>query len=105
MKRKYDKQKVKDKIQYVLKCIVRVLDSVCVFDDLQDQPVFGKCWGSLTADHINNRAYSATYDDPENVIGTCVNHHIFWKPKNPAIWSAVIQKKIGKRKYNHLLKK
>src|SRR3990167_2628592 len=85
--------KCKKRIQDLLKQIVRARDKVCFLKGKYQQ-----CGGVLSADHIVSRTYSRTYGLAENVIGICMAHHLFWKPRNPTLYTNEIDRKIGREK-------
>ncbi len=87
----------KERIQSLLTRIVRDRDLGCIF---RLYPETGKCGGVTAADHIITRQIAATYGDPRNVICACWCHHKFFKEKNPTIYSEIVKKHIGTRKYN-----
>ena len=89
--RKDTTKKVKDRIQALLKFIVRARDKDCIF-----RGMYRICSGALSADHIVSRTHSKTYGMSKNVVCVCIGHHFFWKPSNPTLYTNRIDEFIGK---------
>lgn len=85
--------KCKDRIQDLLKQIVRIRDRDCIF-----RGMYRTCSGPLSADHIVTRTRSRTYGMSENVVCVCIGHHFFWKPTNPTLYTNRIDEYIGQEK-------
>src|SRR3990167_7721987 len=83
--------KCKERIQALLKFIVRARDKDCIF-----RGMYRECSGPLSADHIVSRGRSKTYGTSKNVVCVCIGHHFFWKPSNPTLYTNRIDEFIGK---------
>ena len=90
--RKDTTSKCKERIQALLKQIVRARDGDCIF-----RGMYRECSGPLSADHIVNRGRSKTYGMSKNVICACVGHHIWWKPTSPTLYTNRIDEYIGRK--------
>jgi hypothetical protein len=91
--------KVKERIQALLKFIVRARDGDCIFKGM-----YRECSGPLSADHIVSRTHSRTYGLTDNVVCVCIGHHFFWKPSNPTLYTNRIDEYIGKKRRLYLEK-
>lgn len=94
---------LKDEIQAILRQIALCRDKVCVLSHYQEA---GKCGmyktnGELVlqAEHLNSRTHTATFGDMRNIVLLCGYHHLFWKPKNSALYWELIKRHIGKERY------
>jgi len=94
---------LKDEIQAVLREGAIKRDKVCVLSHYQEA---GRCGGYkmngelvLQAEHLNSRSNTATFGDMRNIVLLCKYHHIFWKPKNSALYWELIRKHIGEEQY------
>lgn len=83
--------KCKERIQSLLKLLVRARDRDCIF-----RGMYRACSGPLSADHIVSRTHSKTYGMSKNVVCVCIGHHFFWKPSNPTLYTNRIDEFIGK---------
>jgi len=83
----------KERIQALLKFIVRARDKDCIF-----RGMYRECSGPLSADHIVSRGRSKTYGMSQNVVCACIGHHIWWKPTNPTLYTNRIDQYIGRDK-------
>ena len=91
--------KCKERIQNLLKLIVRKRDGDCIF-----RGIGRTCSGPLSADHIVTRGRSRTYGMSENVVCVCIGHHLWWKPSNPTIYTNRIDEYVGQKNRLHLEK-
>jgi hypothetical protein len=90
---------VKDEIQATLRQIVIKRDGGCF---LRKYPMAGRCGGwrkdgqlILQFEHLNSRAHAISFADERLGVCICRNHHIFWKPKEPDLYSRLSRDFIG----------
>lgn len=90
-KRKTDTpSKCKVRIQALQRAI-----AIARYKDCEARGIEMACGGPLQADHIETRGLANTYADPDNIILLCLNHHFFWKRKNPSHWALLVEEKRG----------
>lgn len=109
MRRKKKKSKsalAKADIQASLRSFVIKRDGGCV---LRDEHIAGECGGYtndgdlvLQAEHLNGRANSVSYAEPDNCVCLCMYHHIFFKKQNPALYWVLIRKILSKERWNKI---
>lgn len=56
----------------------------------------------LQAEHLVGRANSASYADMDNIVLLCQRHHFYFKTQHPALYWNIIQKHIGKRRWDKI---
>lgn len=93
-KGKSEISKCKDRIQKLLTLCVRARDKDCLL-----KGKYQRCAGYTAADHILSRTYHNTYGELDNVICLCNAHHIFWKPRNPTLYTEEIKSAIGEERW------
>ncbi len=94
---------LKKDIQALLREIAILTYKTCV---LSKYPETGAC-GSykangeliLQAEHLNSRSHTATFGDMRNIVLLCQRHHIYWKPQNSQKYWELIEKIIGKERW------
>ncbi len=93
----------KENIQAGLRSFVIQRDGGCI---LRDEHIAGECGGYtnagdliLQAEHLNGRANSISYAEPDNCVCLCRNHHIFFKKRNPALYWFLIRKILPKARW------
>lgn len=91
--------KCKERIQNLLKLIVRARDKRCIL-----LGKYRQCSGPLSADHIITRAVPRTYGLSKNVVCLCIGHHFWWKPSNPVIYTREVESWVGTRTIKWLQK-
>lgn len=99
---------LKKEIQALLRQLAIKRDKTCV---LSKYPETGAC-GSYTnagnlilqAEHLNSRSNTATFGDMRNIVLLCQRHHIYWKPQNSQKYWELIEKIIGKDRWNWYLR-
>lgn len=94
---------LKKEIQALLREIGIIRDGGCV---LRHYPVSGKCGGYrndgnliLQAEHLNSRSNTATFGDMRNIVILCQRHHIYFKPQSSSIYWELIERHIGKERW------
>src|SRR3990167_1030253 len=95
---KSEQTKCQNRIQKLLTSICRSRDQKCIFEGKTDM----SCAGYTAADHIINRWKKSTYALSRNVILACTAHHIFWKKRNPTIYSEIVREYIGEGVYRDI---
>lgn len=96
-------KELKDEIQALLRQLAIKIYGTCV---LSAYPETGAC-GSykqngeliLQAEHLNSRTHTATFGDMRNIVLLCQRHHIYWKPQNSQRYWELIEKIIGKERW------
>lgn len=99
---------LKKDIQALLREIALKIYGTCV---LSKYPETGAC-GSYTragnlilqAEHLNSRSNTATFGDMRNIVLLCQRHHIYWKPQNSQKYWELIEKVIGKERWDWYLR-
>jgi hypothetical protein len=93
--------KLKKNLLEIAKRSVRERDGKCVAAGADRRA----CWGYLQASHIFPEGiYHSMKFDPENMLGMCTQHHIYWWHKNPLEAHNWLQKHIGQERYEYLFK-
>ena len=93
--------KLKKDLLEIAKAGVRARDGRCVAANADGRA----CWGHLQASHIFPEGiYHSMKFDPENMVGMCTQHHIFWWHKNPLEADAWLRKFLGDEKYKYLFR-
>lgn len=95
-------RKAKDRIQKLLLLIARDRDGTCVLEPYQEEINF-HCGGVTTADHVLAAGNQRMFADPDCVVLLCLAHHFSWKSINPFVYTDVIRKIIGEKRYNKLM--
>jgi len=94
---------MKDRIQASLRQLVILRDGGCI---LRDDFRAGACGGYrndgeliLQAEHLNSRAHSISYGDSRLVVCLCLNHHFYFKKREPLVYYELIRQKIGEERW------
>ena len=93
---KSDTAKIKRNIQALLRSFAISRDGGCV---LRNYPETGACSEILQAEHLVSRQHSKYFGDTRNIVCLCQRHHIFWKPTNSRQYWELIEKIIGKERW------
>jgi hypothetical protein len=93
--------KLKKSLLEIAKAYVRARDGKCMAAGADGRA----CWGYLQASHIFPEGiYHSMKFDPENMVGMCTQHHIYWWHKNPVEADRWLRSYLGQEKYDWLYK-
>lgn len=105
-KGKSETAQCKDRIQALLRQLAIKRDGGCV---LRNYPEAGACGGFrkdgepiLQAEHLNTRERNISYGDMRNIVCLCKRHHGYWKPQYSRLYWELIEKIIGKKRWQWL---
>lgn len=94
-----DVSELKRLIQAQLRILVIQRDGGCL---LRGHPQAGECGGYtkmgeliLQAEHLNGRANSVSYGEPDNIVCLCKYHHLFFKRQHNDLYWVLIRERIG----------
>lgn len=95
--------KAKERIQALLRQRAIERDGGCV---LRTRPIAGHCGPTksdgeliLQGEHLNGRANSVSYAEMDNIVCLCLNHHFFFKKRQPALYWILIEEIIGPKRW------
>ncbi len=102
-KSKSTSAKAKERIQAKIRLLVIRRDGGCI---LRHYSEAGQCGGYnkdgeliLQGEHLNGRANSVSYGEPENIVCLCQYHHIFFKKQQNALYWVLVRNHVGEKRW------